>query len=268
MSAFICPVCKAPLIKEDRLYRCERGHSFDRAKSGYVNLLTPDKMNSKAPGDGKEMVASRKAFLDKGYYAPLRDKIAEVAKSLTPYSPLYLDAGCGTGYYTKAVSDALFNPTTVGVDISKHAVNLSSKWDKEGEFAVASVYDLPLPDHSVDLITNVFSPMAHEEYLRVMKKGAHLIYVVPAPSHLMGLKTLLYDNPYLNSEEDVAYEGLTQKEKIKLDFDMTLESSDDILSLFTMTPYFWRSPKGAEEKIKNTLTLQDRAEFYVLIFEK
>lgn len=268
MSAFICPICKAPLLKEERLYRCENSHSFDKAKSGYVNLLTPDKMNSKNPGDGKEMVASRKAFLDKGYYAPLRDKLSEIAKSLAPASPIYLDAGCGTGYYTKAVSDALHTPETVGVDISKHAVNLSAKGIKEGEFAVASVYDLPLPDNSVDLVTNVFSPMADKEYFRVMKKGGHLIYVVPATSHLMGLKTLIYDNPYPNLEEDVTYDGFLQVDKVKLEFDMTLQGSDDILSLFTMTPYFWRSPKGAEEKIKNTSTLLDRAEFYVLIFKK
>ena len=225
-------------------------------------------MNSKTPGDGKEMVASRKAFLDKGYYAPLREKLAETARSVAPASPLYLDAGCGTGYYTKAVADALENPHILGVDISKHAVNLSAKSEKRGEFAVASVYDLPLADESADLITNVFSPMAHDEYFRVMKKGAHLIYVVPASSHLMGLKALLYENPYLNKEEDVVYDGFTQIDKIKLEFDMTLRSSEDILSLFTMTPYFWRSPKGAEEKIKNTSALRDRAEFCVLVFEK
>lgn len=268
MSAFICPVCKAPLIREDRLYRCENAHCFDRAKSGYINLLTCDKMNSKNPGDPKEMVVSRKLFLDKGYYEPLRCAVAEIAKKLAPSSPVYLDSGCGTGYYTKGIADALDNPDIFGIDISKHAVNLSAKNEKRGQFAVASVYDLPFSDDSFDIITNIFSPMADKEFSRVLKKGGHLIYVVPATSHLLGLKTLIYESPYLNKEEDISYNGLKEADKIKVDFDLTLKSSEDILSLFAMTPYFWRSPKGAEEKIKNTSELKDRAEFYVLIFEK
>ena len=37
---FICPVCKKPLVKNEKSYICENGHNFDIAKSGYVNLLT------------------------------------------------------------------------------------------------------------------------------------------------------------------------------------------------------------------------------------
>ena len=37
---FICPVCKKPLVKNEKSYICESGHNFDIAKSGYVNLLT------------------------------------------------------------------------------------------------------------------------------------------------------------------------------------------------------------------------------------
>ena len=105
MTTFICPVCNAPLLREEYLYKCANSHSFDRAKSGYINLLTANKMNSKVPGDPKEMVLSRKNFLEKGYYQPLRDKVAEIAKRFV--SDVYLDAGCGTGYYTKAVATEL-----------------------------------------------------------------------------------------------------------------------------------------------------------------
>lgn len=48
------------------------------------------------------MVAARSAFLDRGYYAPLRDALcartAEECKALP--SPALLDSGCGEGYYT------------------------------------------------------------------------------------------------------------------------------------------------------------------------
>ena len=71
MGAFRCPLCKAKLEKQENSFRCEHGHSFDISAEGYVHLLPANKMNSKIPGDSKEMAASRSAFLDKGYYEPL-----------------------------------------------------------------------------------------------------------------------------------------------------------------------------------------------------
>ncbi len=269
MSIFVCPICKNKLVRENGSYKCENSHTFDIAKSGYVNLLTNDKMNSKTPGDSKEMVVSRRDFLLKGHYDPLKKELANVARSfVSGENPVYFDAGCGTAYYTKEVAESLISPKVSGVDISKNAVNISAKYLKSGKFAVASVYDLPLKDESVDLITNVFSPMADREYFRVLKKGGHLLYVVPAPKHLFNLKTLLYDTPYLNSEEETHYEGFREVKKIKVEFELNLEKSEDILSLFTMTPYFWRTPIGAQEKILSTPSLTDTASFYILVFEK
>lgn len=224
-------------------------------------------MNSKSPGDSKEMVASRKDFLLKGYYSPLLDALVETAKKFSPENPIYFDAGCGTGYYTKGISLAV-GGKTVAVDISKHAVDTASKYIKNGDFAVASVYSLPLADETVDLITNVFSPMADGEYLRILKKGGRLLYVVPAPEHLIGLKKFLYETVYLNAESDIIYSGFQEIEKIKVEFDLNLASSEDILSLFKMTPYSWRTPSGAEEKINSMPSLKDKASFYILVFEK
>lgn len=263
--SFICPVCKKSLTREERCYRCDGGHLFDIARSGYVNLLTPDKMNSLTPGDNKEMVSSRRDFLMKGYYAPLLENIIDVAGRCG--GEVYFDAGCGTGYYTKGVADSL-GVRAIGVDISKNAVNTSAKYLKSASFAVASVYDLPLKSESVDLITNIFSPMADREYMRVLKKGGHLIYVVPAPEHLYALKTLLYDTPYLNTDSDICYEGFREIEKREVTFDISLSSSEDIMALFKMTPYSWRTPEGAEEKIKATPFLKDKASFYILVLEK
>ena len=85
MSIFRCPLCKAKLEKQERSLRCEHGHSFDISAEGYVHLLPANKMNSKIPGDSKEMAASRSAFLDKGYYEPLllelEKTVLELSKS-------------------------------------------------------------------------------------------------------------------------------------------------------------------------------------------
>ena len=42
MSLFRCPVCGGPLVREERAYRCEKGHSYDLAREGYTYLLPPN----------------------------------------------------------------------------------------------------------------------------------------------------------------------------------------------------------------------------------
>ncbi len=225
-------------------------------------------MNSKLPGDSKEMVMARREFLEKGYYEPLRVALAKKAGELFSGSIVYLDAGCGTGYYTSAVIDALNEPVCLGVDISKFAVDASAKREKRTTFAVASVYDLPLPDNSTDLITNVFSPMADKEYKRVLKSGGVILYAVPAPKHLFELKELLYENPYENEITYPKYDGFDEVERIECSFDMELETGLDVERLFSMTPYFWRTPIGALEKIRALNGMKIRAEFYILVLRK
>ena len=38
-----CSICGETLTKEERTWRCEKGHSFDVARQGYVNLLPVQK---------------------------------------------------------------------------------------------------------------------------------------------------------------------------------------------------------------------------------
>ena len=59
MTLFRCPLCGGSLSEVPAGLRCPRGHSFDRAKEGYVNLLPVGQKHSKAPGDDKAMVAAR-----------------------------------------------------------------------------------------------------------------------------------------------------------------------------------------------------------------
>ena len=97
MSLFCCPLCAAPLEKTDRTYRCPRGHSFDRAREGYVHLLPANRMHSKAPGDDKAMAAARNRFLSGGWYAPLRAALCRLAVDHAPARPAVLGSGGGEG---------------------------------------------------------------------------------------------------------------------------------------------------------------------------
>ena len=97
---------------------CPRGHYFDIARSGYVNLLQPQNRRSKHPGDTPAAVRARRRLHDLGITAPLLRAIAEVTESSA--EDLVLDAGCGDGFYLGALAhEGGF--TAHGVDISIQA---------------------------------------------------------------------------------------------------------------------------------------------------
>jgi 23S rRNA (guanine745-N1)-methyltransferase len=75
----ICPKCRAPLSRVGNAAKCFAGHSFDFAKEGYLNLLFGNVGGTH--GDNREMLLCRRAFLESGHYAPLRDAMAEYVKN-------------------------------------------------------------------------------------------------------------------------------------------------------------------------------------------
>ena len=92
-----CPICGNPLMRTDRCFRCDSGHSFDVARQGYVNLLPVQQKHSAQPGDSKEQVLARRAFLEGDFYLPIVQTLCQLAKKLGCIGPV-LDAGCGEGY--------------------------------------------------------------------------------------------------------------------------------------------------------------------------
>lgn len=273
MSIYVCPLCRSELHEKDRSLRCEHGHSFDIASEGYVHLLPPNKMNSKIPGDSKEMAASRSAFLDKGYYEPL---LRELQKTVLDFSAgegtSLLDCGCGEGYYTSNIAKELKNrfikAKIAGFDISRPSVRRAAKRTKEVEFAVASVFGIPVPDESFDILLNVFSPLSIDEYRRVLKAGGYYIYVVPAARHLWQLKAAIYDTPYENREQDTPYEGFEHVETRRVRYEKLIETKEDIFALFRMTPYYWKTSAKGAEKLSAYESLLTEIAFDIHIYKK
>ncbi len=272
MSLFRCPVCAAPLERQSHAYRCPAGHSFDIAKEGYTYLLPPNQKHSSAPGDDKGMAAARREFLSKEYYRPLLNTLSSQILTLSGEKPDILDVGCGEGYYTAGIHDTLVaagkQPRMAGIDISKFILRYAAKRTKDVEFAVASCYHLPLPDASVDILLNCFSPLAIDEFRRVLRPGGHFLYVVPAAHHLWELKQVLYDKPYPNEEKETPYEGFTYTGIYPVDSTITLPTQADIHALFQMTPYYWKTPKEGSARLAALDTLTTRIAFRVHVFTK
>ena len=76
----ICPICENDLSRQDKSLVCPMGHRFDIARQGYVNLLTVQRRHSAHPGDTREQVASRREFLEGGFYAPISDALNDAAQ--------------------------------------------------------------------------------------------------------------------------------------------------------------------------------------------
>lgn len=280
MPLFCCPVCKRPLFTggiNGKSLLCKGGHCYDISGSGYVNLLLSNQMHTKHPGDNKQMVTGRTAFLSKGYYNKLKDEICiqtvECLKGRTSFN--LLDAGCGEGYYTAAVSDALNKVdcdkgqiSICGVDISKEAVKAASKRRAAALFAVASVFSLPVANQSLDMVMVIFAPFVREEYYRALKKGGILLLVIPNESHLWELKQAVYDKPYKNEPKPPELEGFSLIKQTAVGDELFLDNPSDIQSLFAMTPYVYKTSVEDTARLKTLKSLKTQADFLILLYRR
>lgn len=263
----ICPICHAPLEREEKTWRCENGHCFDVARQGYVNLLPVSQKHSKNPGDTKLQVAARKEFLDSGHYRPIADKLCALAAEASP--AVMLDIGCGEGYYLSCVQDALPQLEGWGVDISKDAVRYAAVRNKRARFLTATASHLPFADESFDLLSSMFALTLPEEFARVLKPQGTYIEVTAGEDHLLGLKSIIY--PELHRKEKPAapaLPGFTLEREEVLAFDFTLDTNEDILRLLSMTPHVMRINAEGMARARAAQTLSDRAEAVFRVYRK
>ena len=178
------------LAQEPGRWYCGRGHSFDVARQGYVNLLPVSQKHSRQPGDTREQVAARKAFLDGGTYAPVAEALTRFAAAERPGA--MLDIGCGEGYYLTQVQAALPELEAWGVDISKDAVRYAAVRNKRARFLTATASHLPFADRQFDVVSSLFALTLPEEFRRVLRPGGAFIQVMAGDDHLVALRSLIY----------------------------------------------------------------------------
>lgn len=272
MTIFRCPNCGRPLAREPHRLACPAGHSFDLAKSGYVNLLLSHGAGPKHHGDDKRMVKARSTFLQKGHYAPMRQELLRQGLAAASENMVVLDAGCGEGYYTAALAELLRQqglcPHVAGIDISKEALQEAAKRDRQSEYTVASCFHLPVGDGSIDLLLSVFAPYCGDEFLRVLRPGGCFLMVIPLENHLYGLKQAIYEKPYRNEVKPYDLPGFRLEECRELRYQITLHGQEEIESLFMMTPYYYKTGAADQQKLLTKTTLTTPAEFAVLRYKK
>jgi 23S rRNA (guanine745-N1)-methyltransferase len=180
----LCTVrtCHQPLVHEERRLICARGHSFDVARSGYINLLQPQDRRSKQPGDTADAVAARRRLHDRGVTKPLLDAMASMASVKS--DDVVLDAGCGDGFYLGSLDcDAH------GVDISLPAIEAAAKRYPDREWIVANVDRfVPYGDATFTRVLTITARMNSREFRRVLRGDGRLLAAIPAPDDLVELR--------------------------------------------------------------------------------
>ncbi|TMX36519.1 23S rRNA (guanine(745)-N(1))-methyltransferase [Vibrio sp. Hep-1b-8] len=270
--SYTCPLCHHTLSLSERTYRCENNHSFDLAKEGYLNLMPVQHKRSKDPGDNKEMMQARRRFLNKDYYQPMKQRVADLISDLLINSKhRLLDIGCGEGYYTTAISESLkqqdANSATYGLDISKVAIRYAAKRYPNCQFSVASSHRLPFADGSFDAVLRIYAPCHAQELNRVTTENGVVITVTPAGRHLYQLREEIYPDVRLHSEETEAIEGFALEHQETLSYTMKLSDGDGF-DLLQMTPFAWKADDALREKLKSATLFECEADFMIRVYRK
>lgn len=258
-----CPMDGLPLAAHTSALRCGNGHSFDRAREGYWNLLVAQHKASRDPGDGKEMVAARRRFLEAGHFAPIAaavfEQIVRLAAQANPAAAFTVaDAGCGEGYYLDRLAGlAMASADTgclelAGYDVSKWAVQAAARRTSAITWLVANSRNPPFATGSVRLLVCLFGFPVWEGFKSVQSPGDRLLLVDPGPDHLMELRQIIYPTvarspPQSLTRGEAAGYALERQDAVR--FEIALDGPQAIQDLVAMTPHAFRMAEAGRDAL-------------------
>lgn len=225
---------------------CPRGHSFNIARSGYVNLLQPQDRRSKHPGDTAEAIAGRRRLHDLGVMEPLLDAIADFS-GVGPRD-VALDAGCGDGYYLGNLAErtgleARGGVKAYGIDISIPAVDAAARRYPYCEWIVANADRfVPFADRSFSIVLSITARMNAGEFRRVLREDGRLLVAIPAPDDLVELRGTGRDRVTRTIEAFAPAFALREQRRITTQADLDAAAVHDVLHSI----YRPMQPKPAE----------------------
>lgn len=178
-----CPHCAEPLEAEGRRWLCPRGHSFDVARQGYLNLASgPEPANA----DTAAMLDARARVHASGLFDFLSSALDEVVPDT---AGRLVEAGAGTGHYLAGLVEARPAAQGVALDVSRAAARRAARAHPRVASVVADVWKgVPIRTGSVDVMLCVFAPRNLAEFARVLTDDGLVVIVTPGPGHLAGLR--------------------------------------------------------------------------------
>jgi 23S rRNA (guanine745-N1)-methyltransferase len=225
----VCPVrdCRAPLTRDDRRLFCECGHSFDVARSGYINLLQPQDRRSNQPGDTVAAVQARRRLHDRGVSAPLFDGIAGFL--CASKDDVVLDAGCGDGFYLGSLARQA-GSSAHGIDISVPAIEAAARRYPECEWIVANADRfVPYAERSFSIVMSITARMNAQEFRRVLRDDGRLLIALPAPDDLIELRGSGHDRTERTIETFAESFRFLEQRRVTATADLDAQGVQDVL---------------------------------------
>ncbi len=233
-----CPICAGDLHLGESQLACDRRHSFDIARHGYVNLAVG--RVSPGTGDTAAMVGARHRFLGRSHYLPLAEAVRSLAAKYDTGEPgLVVDFAGGTGYYLSAVLDALPDRYGVCVDLSAPALRRAAQAHPRAAALGADVWQaLPLAGRSASVVLNIFGPRNADEIGRILALGGTLVMATPGPGHLRELQQSLGMIAIDRRKPERitnAYRDYAQADVASVNYQLSLDHAD-LAALVSMGP--------------------------------
>ena len=277
-----CPVCDAELTIGAAAATCPNTHSFDRARSGYLNLLLSNKKQSAEPGDSPAMMRSRRAFLREGFYDQMSAAAnTAVAEILAGRQETHVaDLGCGEGFFTARLKQALAAalaimspgspaPNHYGVDVSRPGVKMATAYDREITWIVASLHRSPFRPQSIDVALSIFAPIDAADARRIVRDDGALVTVTAGPDHLDALRSIIYASVKLHPQTPALMAGDTLFEpttSTRVRYPNVLDRPVHIMNLLAMTPYYWNINRATRARVEALSRLELTVDAYVNVF--
>jgi len=254
-ETLLCTVreCRLPLLRDGSRFLCGRGHSFDAARSGYVNLLQPQDKRSKKPGDTAAAVAGRRRLHDRGVTAPLLAAVAELLGARAEDS--ILDAGCGEGFYMGSIARAT-GCAGHGVDIATAAVDAAARRYPECQWVAANADRfVPWADGAFSAVMSITARMNPAEFRRVLRADGRLLVAVPAPDDLIELRGQGRERTQRTIEEFAPHFALAEQRRASTTAELDAAAVDDVLHSIYRPMRGETAPADAERAMPLTFSL-------------
>jgi len=275
-----CPVCGVALVIGATTATCENRHAFDRARSGYLNLLLSNKKQSAEPGDSPAMLRSRRAFLQAGFYDDMASAVTTSVAAILggrseppEHSQTHIaDVGCGEGFFTARLKRAIGASSSAefyGVDISRAGIQMATAYDREIHWIVASLHRSPFLPQSLDVVLGMFTPIDAADVRRVLRDDGALVTVTPGPDHLDALRGLIYTSvrPHPPTPALMAGDsGFTPAGSTRVRYPIVVDSREQVANLLAMTPYYWNISRATRARVDAVSRLELTVDAYVNVF--
>lgn len=115
---------------------------------------------------------------------------------------------------------------------------------------------------------SLFALTVPQEFHRVLAPGGYFFQVLAESDHLLGLKSIIYDQVTEKAPQEIPeLPGFTLEETVPVRFSFTVEGRQ-VHNLLAMTPHWFRISKEGAKRLEETPSLTDTASCVLSVFRR